>query len=191
MASYLWVRIRKPADTETLEGFVASRFGWRLYEHFFKTQSEKVWGVPCSEIQADWGAQRIKDLSLWRAVREALVPRRVRARRSRAQQVTSLIEEFNYPKYGPGMMWERCAEQVTARGASLTMEAPVTRIDLAGRAIRTTDPNTGTSGLFPELVFFDCHACHHPMSDLRWNPRPSRTIWRSATCPMMPVWWLA
>jgi len=133
--SYLWVRIRPPAESETLEGFVASRFGWRLYEHFFKTQSEKVWGVPCTEIQADWGAQRIKDLSLWRAVREAIVPKSIRARRSRAEQVTSLIEEFNYPKYGPGMMWERCAEQVTARGVRLAMESPVTRIEHAdGRA---------------------------------------------------------
>jgi protoporphyrinogen oxidase len=129
------VRIRPPAESETLEGFVASRFGWRLYEHFFKTQSEKVWGVPCTEIQADWGAQRIKDLSLWRAVREALVPRRLRARRSRAEQVTSLIEEFNYPKYGPGMMWERCAEQVVTAGARVVMEAPVTRIEhVGGRA---------------------------------------------------------
>ena len=71
------------------KGFVASRFGWRLYEHFFKTQSEKVWGVPCTEIQADWGAQRIKDLSLFRAVLEAIKPKKLRAppraRRSRSR----------------------------------------------------------------------------------------------------------
>ena len=72
------MRIQPPKDKSTLEGFVASRFGWRLYRHFFKTQSEKVWGVPCTEIQADWGAQRIKNLSLFRAVWEALKPKRVR-----------------------------------------------------------------------------------------------------------------
>ena len=78
--SYVWVRIHPPKDQSTLEGFVASRFGWRLYRHFFKTQSEKVWGVPCTEIQADWGAQRIKDLSLFRAVWEALKPKRLQRR---------------------------------------------------------------------------------------------------------------
>ena len=98
VASYLWVRIHPPKDKSTLEGFVASRFGWRLYRHFFKTQSEKVWGVPCTEIQADWGAQRIKNLSLFRAVWEALKPKRLRRKKDKSKQVTSLIEEFNYPK---------------------------------------------------------------------------------------------
>ena len=91
MLSYAWVRVHPPKDKTTLEGFVVSRFGWRLYEHFFKTQSEKVWGVPCTEIQADWGAQRIKNLSIWRAVVEALTPKKVKQRRSKGKQVTSLI----------------------------------------------------------------------------------------------------
>jgi protoporphyrinogen oxidase len=132
MASYLWVRIRPPKDTTTLEGFVASRFGWRLYRHFFQTQSEKVWGVPCTEIQADWGAQRIKNLSLFRAVWEALVPKRLRMRRSNQKQVTSLIEEFNYPKYGPGMMWERCAELVTTQGTKIVFDATATKLEHTG-----------------------------------------------------------
>jgi protoporphyrinogen oxidase len=139
MASYLWVRIKPPKDKTTLEGFVASRFGWRLYEHFFKTQSEKVWGVPCTEIQADWGAQRIKDLSILRAVKEALTPKRVRMRRDKGKQVTSLIEEFNYPKYGPGMMWERCTELVTERGTKVVMDSVVTKVEHAnGRATAVT-----------------------------------------------------
>ncbi|HEX5095657.1 MAG TPA: NAD(P)/FAD-dependent oxidoreductase [Acidimicrobiia bacterium] len=134
--SYVWVRIKPPKDKTTLEGFVASRFGWRLYRHFFKTQSEKVWGVPCTEIQADWGAQRIKNLSLFRALWEAIKPKRVRANASKSNQVTSLIEEFNYPKYGPGMMWERCAELVTAMGTKITMDSAVTRIERRdGRAV--------------------------------------------------------
>jgi protoporphyrinogen oxidase len=130
--SYLWVRIRPPKDTTTLEGFVVSRFGWRLYGHFFKTQSEKVWGVPCTEIQADWGAQRIKNLSLLRAAWEALKPKRLRSRTSKSKQVTSLIEEFNYPKYGPGMMWERCADTVTEAGCTLELGAEVIGIEHAG-----------------------------------------------------------
>src|SRR3954468_7934081 len=127
--SYLWVRIHPPKDKATLEGFVRSRFGWRLYRHFFKTQSEKVWGVPCTEIQADWGAQRIKNLSLFRAGWEALKPKWLRAKASKSKQVTSLIEEFNYPKYGPGMMWERCAELVTAQGTKIAFDAKVTKIE--------------------------------------------------------------
>jgi protoporphyrinogen oxidase len=137
--SYLWVRVRPPKDKTTLEGFVVSRFGWRLYGHFFKTQSEKVWGVPCTEIQADWGAQRIKNLTLVRAVWEALKPKRLRARAAKSKQVTSLIEEFNYPKFGPGMMWERCAELVTEQGTKIVFDATVTKIEHGeGRAHAVT-----------------------------------------------------
>ena len=139
VGSYLWVRVHPPKDKSTLEGFVVSRFGWRLYGHFFKTQSEKVWGVPCTEIQADWGAQRIKNLSLFRAVWEALKPKRLRAKAAKSKQVTSLIEEFNYPKYGPGMMWERCAELVTAQGTKITFDATVTKVEHRdGKAVAVT-----------------------------------------------------
>jgi protoporphyrinogen oxidase len=144
MASYAWVRIKPPKDTSTLEGFVASRFGWRLYSHFFKTQSEKVWGVPCTDIRADWGAQRIKNLSLLRAVWEALIPKRWRTRRSPEKQVTSLIEEFNYPKYGPGMMWEHCADIVNANGTKVILGSRVTGIQHEnGRAINVTAETEG------------------------------------------------
>jgi protoporphyrinogen oxidase len=142
--SYLWVRIHPPKDKETLEGFVASRFGWRLYRHFFKTQSEKVWGVPCTEIQADWGAQRIKNLSLFRAGWEAIKPKRLKQRGDKSKQVTSLIEEFNYPKYGPGMMWERCAEIVTEKGTKIVFHSKVTKIEHAdGRAVAVTAVTDG------------------------------------------------
>jgi len=144
MCSYLWVRVRRPKDTSTLEGFVASRFGWRLYRHFFKTQSEKVWGVPCTEIQADWGAQRIKNLSLFRAVWEALKPKGLRSRQEKSKQVTSLIEEFNYPKYGPGQMWERCAELLEEQGTELRYRSTVTRIEHAGgRAVAVVADTDG------------------------------------------------
>ena len=148
--SYLWVRIRPPKDTTTLEGFVVSRFGWRLYGHFFKTQSEKVWGVPCTEIQADWGAQRIKNLSLLRAAWEALKPKRLRSRTSKSKQVTSLIEEFNYPKYGPGMMWERCAELVTEAGCTVELGAEVVGIEHAdGRAVAVLARREGVEERHP------------------------------------------
>jgi protoporphyrinogen oxidase len=142
--SYIWVRIHPPKDRSTFEGFTASRFGWRLYRKFFKTYTEKVWGVPATEIQADWGAQRVKDLSLFRALWEAVKPKRIRRRRDKAKQVTSLIEEFNYPKYGPGMMWERCTELVTARGTKVVFSSNVTNVHRQdGRAIAVTAETDG------------------------------------------------
>jgi protoporphyrinogen oxidase len=142
--SYLWVRIHPPKDQSNFEGFTAGRFGWRLYRTFFKAYTEKLWGVPAPEIQADWGAQRIKDLSLFRAVWEGLKPKRVRAGRDKSKQVTSLIEEFNYPKYGPGMMWERAAEQVTARGTKIVYDSGVTAVHHQdGRAVAVTATTGG------------------------------------------------
>jgi len=142
--SYVWVRIHPPKDTTTFEGFTASRFGWRLYRKFFKTYTEKVWGVPATEIQADWGAQRVKDLSLFRALWESLKPKRVRRRRDKSKQVTSLIEEFNYPKYGPGMMWERCTELVTERGTKVVFDSRVTRVHREhGTAVAVTAESDG------------------------------------------------
>jgi protoporphyrinogen oxidase len=136
--SFLWVRIRPPRDLTTLEGYVAANYGWRLYGHFFKTYSEKVWGVPTSEISADWGAQRIKGMSLWTAVWEP-VRSRLAGRRNRSSQVTSLIEEFQYPKLGPGMMWERCQQLVEEQGSKVIFDAPVSRISHRdGRAASVT-----------------------------------------------------
>src|SRR5579884_2618229 len=112
---YVWARISPPKDQDSLEGWVAARFGWRLYRTFFKTYNEKVWGVPASEIKADWAAQRIKNLSLWKAVVNAILPKR------NQKDITSLIEEFQYPKYGPGMMWETAAAKVEAAGNPVLM----------------------------------------------------------------------
>ncbi|MGH9042997.1 MAG: NAD(P)/FAD-dependent oxidoreductase, partial [Acidimicrobiia bacterium] len=120
--SYLWVRVHPPKDQTTFEGWTASRFGWRLYRIFFKTYTEKVWGMPADQLQADWAAQRIKNLSLGKAVINSLMPKR------NQKEITSLIEEFRYPKYGPGMMWERASERVQAAGTKVLMETRVTRL---------------------------------------------------------------
>ncbi|MDZ4824946.1 MAG: NAD(P)/FAD-dependent oxidoreductase [Actinomycetota bacterium] len=126
--SYVWARIRPPKNQDTLEGFIIARFGRRLYGHFFETYNKKVWGVPASEISSDWGAQRIKNLSMFRAVVEALTPKFLRRKRDKSKQVTSLIEEFNYPRFGPGMMWERATEKVTAAGVNVVFGRKVTAI---------------------------------------------------------------
>ncbi len=98
--SYLWARVRPPKDEDNYENWLVARFGWRLYRIFFKTYTERVWGVEVSEMPADWAAQRVKNLDLGKAVISAILPKR------NQKEITSLIEEFQYPKYGPGMMWE-------------------------------------------------------------------------------------
>jgi protoporphyrinogen oxidase len=144
MMSYLWVRIRPPRDQTNFEGWTAARFGWRLYRTFFKTYTEKVWGVPATEIQADWAAQRIKNLSLFKAVLNALLPRRNQT------EITSLIEQFHYPKLGPGMMWERCRDLVEAAGSTVLLETPVVAIEhAAGRARTVVAGNEGGRRSFP------------------------------------------
>jgi protoporphyrinogen oxidase len=128
--SYVWVRIHPPRDKTTLEGWIAARFGWRLYRHFFKTYNEKLWGVPTHNLPADFAAQRIKNLSLFNAVLNSLRPRR------RQTDITSLIEEFQYPKLGPGMMWERCRDLVEANGCKVLLDTRVVGIEHRdGRAV--------------------------------------------------------
>jgi protoporphyrinogen oxidase len=117
--SYVSVRLKPPADRSTVEGWVAHRFGWRLYRTFFKTYTEKVWGVPASELQADWAVQRIKTLSLGRAIHNALSPF------AGQTETTSLIEQFRYPRLGPGMMWERARDLVLGQGSRVLMRTAV------------------------------------------------------------------
>jgi len=144
VASYVWVRVHPPKDTSTFEGWTASRFGWRLYRIFFKTYTEKVWGVPASSIQADWAAQRIKNLSLGKAVMNSLLPQR------NQKEITSLIEEFQYPKFGPGMMWERCRERVEAAGTKVVLDARVVAVEHRdGRATAVVAETDGVRTRYP------------------------------------------
>ncbi|NES16195.1 MULTISPECIES: NAD(P)/FAD-dependent oxidoreductase [Micromonospora] len=132
VGSYGRARLRPPKDQSHFEGWVSARFGWRLYSIFFKTYTEKVWGMPADQLQADWAAQRIKNLSLSTAVLGALLPRRNR------KDVTSLIEEFQYPRHGPGMMWERCAEEVEKRGGTVRTGTRVSAVHRDPAARRAT-----------------------------------------------------
>lgn len=124
--SYAKAKVRPPKDQTNYEGWLVARFGWRLYRTFFKTYTEKLWGVPVSEMPADWAAQRVKGLSLGNAIVNALLPKR------NQKEITSLIEEFQYPKYGPGMMWEVCRDKVIADGSKVVMETAVTEIHHEG-----------------------------------------------------------
>ncbi|MEM1127333.1 MAG: NAD(P)/FAD-dependent oxidoreductase [Bacteroidota bacterium] len=121
LASYAWTQLRQPyPNPENLEEWVTNRFGDRLYRTFFKTYTEKVWGIPCTEIRADWAAQRIKTLSLTRAVYNALTSR---------GSDTTLINEFQYPRLGPGMMWDRCVEHVERMDGTVSFGTEVVRVE--------------------------------------------------------------
>lgn len=112
--SYGKAKFFPSAEETNFEQWVSNRFGHRLYNIFFKTYTEKVWGIPCREISADWAAQRIKNLSLIEAVRNALLGGGGKTRDGKV--ITTLIDEFKYPRLGPGMMWEHCEERLREKG---------------------------------------------------------------------------
>ena len=124
-ASYARARLRPSVREESFEDWVTARFGRRLFELFFKTYTEKVWGVPTGELRAEWAAQRIAGLSLWRAARAALPGRP-------GTQPKSLIEEFRYPRLGPGQMWEEMARRIVAAGGEVRLGTPVDGLRIEG-----------------------------------------------------------
>ncbi|MBE9159353.1 NAD(P)/FAD-dependent oxidoreductase [Nodosilinea sp. LEGE 06152] len=113
-------------EAETFEEWVIDCFGERLYRIFFKTYTEKVWGIPCSQIRADWAAQRIQNMSLKQAVINAIFG---------SQNAKSLIKKFDYPRLGPGMMWERCQELLDRHGSPVHLNTEVVRVEREGNRI--------------------------------------------------------
>src|SRR5260370_231627 len=136
--SYGQAQIIHRSPEASLEDFFINRFGDRLYRTFFKDYTEKVWGVPCKEISAEWGAQRIKGLSVRKAIAHA-VTSKFRSPRDTGQKQTetSLIERFLYPKFGPGQMWEEVARQIALRGGKVHLNHRVVAIERQGRKITT------------------------------------------------------
>lgn len=132
-----------PRPETNLENFYINRFGDELYRTFFKSYTEKVWGVPCSSISAEWGAQRVKGLSISAVLLNAL-QKILNPRRSSKEVETSLIEWFLYPKLGPGAMWEEVAREVVARGGQVRMDERV--VALAREGDRITSVTTRTAG---------------------------------------------
>src|SRR6266403_2060785 len=132
--SWLKARLFPVRNPRNFEEWVSNQFGKRLFNTFFKSYTEKVWGMSCKEISADWAAQRIKGLSLGSAIKNALIPQRYNGDRSKV--IKTLINSFRYPRRGPGMMWEACAEKMTALDGKLEMGCRVARCsydDLSGQ----------------------------------------------------------
>src|SRR5881396_3822103 len=120
--SYFKARCLPIKNPRSFEDWVTNQFGKRLFNIFFKTYTEKVWGMSCKEISADWAAQRIKGLSLWSAVKNALFKKKTPpAGADKSKVIKSLIDTFRYPRQGPGMMWEAAARKLQENGGELHM----------------------------------------------------------------------
>jgi protoporphyrinogen oxidase len=125
--SYLQAKLFPVKNPQNFEDWVTNQFGKRLFNIFFKTYTEKVWGIPCKEISADWAAQRIKGLSLSSAIWNALF--KPSGKQSKGEVIKTLIDSFRYPKRGPGMMWEECVVKSKALGVQIEMNTGVQKIE--------------------------------------------------------------
>jgi len=158
--SYMWSVLFPIKNEQNLEQFFINRFGRQLYLTFFKSYTEKVWGVPCREISAAWGAQRIKGLSITKTLQHLL--KQVTSKQkptdlSQKDVETSLIERFMYPKHGPGQMWEEVAQKIIARGGHILVSWRVTRILTHGdrvTGVEAKNNETGEEKIFKGDYFF-------------------------------------
>jgi protoporphyrinogen oxidase len=177
MVSYLWSKLFPIKEVKSFEDWTANQFGWKLYSIFFKTYTEKVWGMPCNEMSADWAAQRIKGLSLWGAVTDGLKRSLgLNKRPNDGQAVKTLLETFRYPRLGPGMMWDAARDRIEERGSKVYMAHALKQIASDGKdGWRMTA--SGPDG--SELVVKAKHAISSaPMRELaaRLHPLPDTTL---------------
>ncbi|MCL6440322.1 MAG: NAD(P)/FAD-dependent oxidoreductase [Thermoleophilum sp.] len=128
LLSYLWATIKPKGKEETFEQWVSNRFGRWLFNQFFKSYTEKVWGVSTSEIRSEWAAQRIKGLSFFSAAKSAFFG-------NKGNKVKSLISEFHYPRYGPGQMWETMTDDIEQLGGKVLLNHKVTKLELDGNRV--------------------------------------------------------
>lgn len=143
--SYLRAQLFPEKPEDTFEQWISNRFGKRLYKIFFKTYTEKVWGIPCDQIMAEWAAQRIKGLSLLAAVKSALIQKQ----QTKGDVIKTLIDAFDYPELGPGMMWETVSDIVKENGREIRLNAGVNRIIWDGSGVKALE--IITDGV-PEIV---------------------------------------
>ncbi|MFK5877996.1 MAG: NAD(P)/FAD-dependent oxidoreductase [Flavobacteriaceae bacterium] len=165
--SYMKVLVFPIKEENTLEDFFINRFGSRLYKTFFKDYTEKVWGVPCSEISAEWGAQRIKGLSIYKSILFSIKKffglnnKNIRQKDTE----TSLIEYFLYPKYGPGQMWELVAKKVSDGGGILKQNSKVVELNFENKQVKSVQiKNTLTGAL--ETISADYCISTMPVNEL-------------------------
>jgi len=176
---YIKARIFRIKDETYLDAFFINRFGKRLYETFFKDYTEKVWGIPCSQIRSDWGAQRVKGLSLRRALVHAVKDLLSSDfKKSQQERETTLITRFYYPKFGPGHMWETVAGQIRQCGGEVRMQTRVAGVHMEnGEAVSVTveDVRTGREEIIPCDFFFSSMPIKHLIGMTTPHP-PMRVV---------------
>ena len=150
-------------EERSLEDFYINRFGKTLYSMFFEDYTEKVWGVHPSRLGADWGAQRVKGLSLTGVLKDMLL-KKLRPKASIKEVATSLIEEFTYPKYGPGQLWEAVADDMTARGGQLEMNTAVRKVHVENNRVVAVTVEDADGGM--RRVDCDFFLSSMPVKDL-------------------------
>ncbi len=175
MASYLQYKLFPIKTVKSFEDWTTNQFGRKLYSIFFKTYTEKVWGMPCDEMSADWAAQRIKGLSLWSAVVDGLKRSLGLNKAPNDGTVKTLLETFRYPRLGPGMMWDAARDKIVERGGQVIMGHGLKQLASDGdNGWRMT-----ASGPDGDVVIKAAHAISSaPMRELaaRLHPLPATTL---------------
>ena len=165
--SYLKAKARPKKNAESFEDYITNSFGRRLYEIFFKSYTEKVWGIPCTALRAEWAAQRVKGMSFSSIVRTALLGNK--------GGIKSLIEEFHYPKHGPGQLWNNLKEMVEAAGGEVLLNSEAVGINTKGRKVVSVSATKNGS-----TRTYDCDylISSMPLKDLveRLNPKPPADV---------------
>ena len=178
MASYAWSRLFPIKEVKSFEDWTSNQFGKKLYSIFFKTYTEKVWGMPCNEMSADWAAQRIKGLSLGAAVVDGLKRSLgLNKRPNDGMQTKTLLETFRYPRQGPGMMWEAARDKIVAAGNHVLMGHAMKQLASDGQGGWRLSATRAEDG--GETVIRARHAISSaPMRELaaRLHPLPQSTL---------------
>ena len=148
ISSYLYFKIFPIKNVRSFEDWVTNNFGKQLYLAFFKTYTEKVWGISCKEISADWAAQRIKGLSLTEAIINAIKSLVPQKKNSNKKVIKTLIDNFDYPIYGPGMLWESAKNKIDSLGGKILMDSKVTKVQLKDKTVKYCEINNDEKQYF-------------------------------------------
>ena len=148
ISSYMYFKMFPIKNVRSFEDWVTNNFGKQLYLAFFKTYTEKVWGISCKEISADWAAQRIKGLSLTEAIINALKSLVPQKKNSNKKVIKTLIDNFDYPIYGPGMLWESAKNKIDSLGGKILMDSKVTKVQLKDQTVKYCEINNDEKQYF-------------------------------------------
>ena len=160
--SYMWAAIKPKGREDDLETWVSNRFGKRLYTHFFKSYTEKVWGVPATEVRSEWAAQRIKGLSFFSAAKAAFFG-------NKGNKIKSLIDKFQYPRYGPGQMWETMTARIEELGGEVRLQHPGHAPGVRRRRVRRR-PHARRDHRAARPSSRRCRCARPPASPIRLRP---------------------